>query len=324
MKIPQSVRTLYSELKPRYEDLRIRVDNLLLARKEAKWHYESRIKSDESFAMKLETGRVADPLSPDDFFACVLVVENQSRIASAEKLVKDLFVSSSRRPRDSKKTHLAPSSFEFDDLRLVVKWSDDKGFPPTGLNGVRFEIQIRTFLQHAWGIATHDFVYKADVIDWPLCRIAYQVKAMLENAELSISQAKELTSSPLLDRIDKKSTRLRQAIDSFQCRWDSELLPKDMRRLAETICELSESLGIKIDDLWKAVDDATRNGAGAKTLDLSPYAATVSALIDRFGAKLFEPLKKDNCRRKVFVPTEVELPKLEATVEACIIRPPKV
>jgi Region found in RelA / SpoT proteins len=322
MKIPQSVRVLYEDLKPRYDGLKIVVDRLIGMKKEPKWHYESRVKEEESFALKLETGRLRDPKAPEDFFACTLVVENYSRLADAEKLVTDLFNLKSKRPRDAKKTHLAPSSFEFDDLRIYAEWKDDRALPPTNLNGTLFEIQIRTFLQHAWGIATHDFVYKSDDVDWSASRIAFQVKAMLENAELSIGEAQKLTSSAMLDRIDYESTDLRIAIQEIRKRWGPERLPKDLRRLAQTICELSENLWISIEDIWCAVDAETKKGAGAKTLDLSPYSATIAALISQRGANLFKPLEHRSNKKSVFVPAEIDIPALNEETARFIIRIP--
>ncbi len=51
-------------------------------------------------------------------------------------------------------------------------------------------------MQHAWGLATHDLIYKADEINWPKERIAFQIKAMLEQAEVTISGVNNLISLP--------------------------------------------------------------------------------------------------------------------------------
>lgn len=322
MKIPQSVRVLYHDIKPKYDRLKEAVDKRIVSQKHQRWHYESRVKELDSYALKLETGRVKEPHSPEDFFGCTIVVENHLRIAAAEEIIKGLFELDTRRPRDPKKTHLAPSSFEFDDLRLFVRWRDDRGLPSTGLDGVLFEVQVRTFLQHAWGIATHDFIYKTDDVDWPACRIAFQVKAMLENAELSIGEAQRLTNSALLDRIDYQFSDLKEAINQIKGRWAADRLPKDLRRLAQTICELSETLRVSVEDIWVALDDASAVGAGVKTMDLSPYAATLAALISARGASLFAPLAHSKCRASVFVPAEIELPDLSVEISKHIIRTP--
>lgn len=321
MKIPKSVRDLHQEILPTYQKLEEVVNKLVVNKKERRWHYEGRIKTLESFALKLETGREKNPKMPEDFFGCFIVVENHARIPDAEKFVAELFQLHSRRPEKTGFTFLEPHSFSFDDLRLYVKWKDDPTQKPTGLEGVLFEVQIKTFLQHAWGIATHDFVYKSDDVDWASSRIAYQVKAMLENAELSIGQAKRLTESTMLAKVDKKYSDLKLLIAEIRNRWELEMLPKDLRRLAENIDSLIRILRLNVSDLWADVDEATKAGRGAKTLNLSPYGAVLAALIYKRGAAMFEPLAHPNNRKALFVPTEIDLPELQKDAQNWIIRP---
>jgi hypothetical protein len=320
MKIPKSIRDLYQELLPTYQRLEGAVNSLIINRKERRWHYEGRVKGAESFALKLETGRETSPHALEDFFACTIVVENHVRVAHADKFVSDLFTVHARRPKDPKITHLQPYSFDFDDLRLYVKWKDDQAQKPTGFNGILFEVQIKTFLQHAWGIATHDFVYKSDEVDWASSRIAYQVKAMLENAELSIGEARKLTDSTMLNRTDRRCSSLRTMIEQIQKRWEPAVLPKDLRRLAENIDGLCRALRLTPETLWAAVDEATAMGEGAKTLNLSPYAVVVASLIRKQGANLFEPLSQPECRDTIFVANEIELPTVAQAAMKRIIR----
>lgn len=58
MKIPLSVRNIYHDQYDKISLLKSLVDEKIKALRETSWHYESRIKSDESFALKLETGRI--------------------------------------------------------------------------------------------------------------------------------------------------------------------------------------------------------------------------------------------------------------------------
>jgi hypothetical protein len=202
-----------------------------------------------------------------------------------------------------------------------VRWKDDPAQKPTGLHSLLFEVQVKTFLQHAWGIATHDFVYKSDDIDWSSSRIAYQVKAMLENAELSIGEAAKLTGSAMLSKIDEKCSDLRTMIGEIRKRWDVGQLPKDLRRLAQTLDELIRVLGVEFKDLWATVDEATGAGEGAKTLNLSPFGAIVSALIRKRGPDLLMPLGHPKCRMGLFVSSEIDLPSVPPNVAKRIIRP---
>jgi hypothetical protein len=73
MKIPASIRSIYEEQKSKNDRLKLKVDVQLNQLKDARWHYESRVKGLESFALKIESGRYYKPESLEDFFACTLV-----------------------------------------------------------------------------------------------------------------------------------------------------------------------------------------------------------------------------------------------------------
>jgi|ERR1041385_2699502 ppGpp synthetase/RelA/SpoT-type nucleotidyltranferase len=320
MKIPASVRAIFEQLLPRYKELRKRVDDLVQSKMERRWHYESRVKSEQSFALKLETGRERNLDQPEDFFACMIVVENQTRVQDAETFVCSHFDLLSRRPESSDSTPLPAHSFDFDDLRLYVAWKDDPAQKPTGLHGLRFEFQIKTYLQHAWSVATHDLVYKTDDVNWATSRIAYQVKAALENAELSIAEARRLTDAAMLKKMDKASGDLLRTIAEIRSRWSSEQLPKDLRRLALNVCDISRLLKVGLDEIWNCVDAATVTGAGTKTLNLSPHGAILSALLQKHGPNIFQPLASAK-RGRLFVPIEIELPELPEKVMDRMLRP---
>ena len=91
MKIPLSIRRDYDEQLDKIIRLQKFVDDSIRAAKKPNWHYESRIKSKESFALKIETGRFPDPKELEDFFACMLVVENSKSLVEAEDMIKSKF-----------------------------------------------------------------------------------------------------------------------------------------------------------------------------------------------------------------------------------------
>jgi ppGpp synthetase/RelA/SpoT-type nucleotidyltranferase len=166
MKIPASIRELHADQYEINMRLKVKVDDRIKGLKHESWHYESRVKKEQSFALKVETGRVANPAAMEDFFACTLVVRNGTEIDQAEKLIMENFVFCGRKLEVDNQTHKSPDAFPFDDLRLYVEWRDDPDLPPSGVVGIRFEVQIKTFLQHAWAIATHNLVYKSDTVSW--------------------------------------------------------------------------------------------------------------------------------------------------------------
>ena len=78
---------------------------------------------------------------------------------------------------------------------------------------------------------------------------------------------------------------------------------------------------VGLDDLWDCVDAATATGEGAKTLNLSPHGAIVSALLQQRGPGVLNPLASSK-RGRLFVPIEIELPQLSKVVTERIVRPP--
>lgn len=63
--------------------------------------------------------------------------------------------------------------------------------PIAAKSGFRYEIQIRTFLQHTWAQVEHQLGYKATVYDDTSRRLFAQVSALLEIADGKFSELKE-------------------------------------------------------------------------------------------------------------------------------------
>lgn len=121
MKVVASVRTIYEERKPLYENLKEYVDSFFFSSKRPNWHYESRVKTLQSFTLKAETGRYEKISELEDFFGACLVVENSSSIDDAIQIIEDKYEICYQRPVRPDLTHKSPDSFVFDDLRLYVK-----------------------------------------------------------------------------------------------------------------------------------------------------------------------------------------------------------
>jgi ppGpp synthetase/RelA/SpoT-type nucleotidyltranferase len=308
MKIPASIRRLYDDQSESCHNLRARVDALLKSRLHARWHYESRVKSIEAFTLKIESGRFPDPSALEDFFAATIVVRNSAEITEAEAIASGLFSVDKRRPKQDAETHKAPEQFPFDDLRLYARWRDDPALPVTGLEGVLFELQIKTFLQHAWSIATHDLVYKSDDASWSKARIAYQIKAMLENAEVSIQEAARLSESAALAKSDAKTASLRKFIALITDLWTKEDLPSDIRRLAENVMQLAQLVEMTPDDLKALLQEDKDHGSGPLTRNLTPYGVVLQTLLTHRKKNVNAALMKKP-RIRVLIPKELEIPK---------------
>lgn len=291
MKTAPALRAAYARQRPAYDALRGIVDDLFRRNcADRRWHYESRVKEELSFVLKVETGRVAALDHVEDFFGASIVVRNGAEIADAITLVEAVADIEYRRPPDPTITPHRPASFEFDDLRLYAKLKPQPGMAPGPETGLVFEVQIKTFLFHAWAMATHDLIYKADDVSWGRERLAAQVRAMLEQAEITIQGAESLSSLGSLARENEETTVLRRVIVLVRATWESDQLPRDVRRLASNILAALKATDVSVDRWGELLSQETARGP--LPLSENPYQVTIRLLmqherraLERFAGK---------------------------------------
>lgn len=308
MKITTQLRDIHRDATEKYERLSGEVRDLLKIKVEEKdWFFLSRLKSLESFALKVETGRVHDPRVMEDFYGCTIVVPTVSDIEQAELLVLSLYDLDNRRPQDDAKTHKASSGFDFDDLRLYVTRPVRVSGKGADLEGILFEVQIKTILQHAWSVATHDLIYKSDTISWPTERIAFQVKAMLEHAEVAIAEANRLSDSRSVAKKDRKTENILRIIEQIARIWPDDRLPHDVKRLAETIWNLIRACDLSTDQ-FTGIIEAEKRRVGLLPVDLSPYAFFVQALAQSNDFDFQEKFMRPRVRARIVIHNGMDLP----------------
>jgi ppGpp synthetase/RelA/SpoT-type nucleotidyltranferase len=303
MKIVSSIRDIYDERKPVYERLKVEVDTRLNRLKDSRWHYESRIKELTSFALKAETGRCEKISEMEDFFAGTLVVQNYSLVRDVERIISSKFNVKYRKPKEVGITHKKPDQFPFDDVRLYLTIPSDPDRAGSLIYDVVFELQIKTYLQHAWSISTHDLIYKGDQVSWSSSRIAFQVKALLEHAELSISEAEKISGSESMLPVSDEFVNKKRVLQYLQETWKEESLPADMVRLTDNILELTKDMRICIDQLIDICNESPVIGSDPLA-NISPYTAIFLSLFNRFPDKIFDGYIKRRKKKKVFLPPE--------------------
>lgn len=308
MKVAQSIRQIFNSRVEIYNQLKEEVDNYFKDSKQPRWHYESRVKALDSFCLKLETSRFNDAANLEDFFGACLVVCNSSELETAISLVEDKFTIKYRRPKEPFRTHKSPSEFVFDDIRLYLEIPKDDLRRPKGIENIVFELQLKTFLQHAWSIATHDLVYKGDNVSWGTSRIAFQVKAMLEHAELSIMESEKLSESPLLNKTNKDFDTDNEVYEFLKAKWPQASLPSDLIRLSNNIVSALKLMSVSWSDAKDICEKSEYVGSSPRQ-NLSPYASIVIAILANKKKAAFKPLKRKN--KRLFIPEEAlqECPK---------------
>jgi ppGpp synthetase/RelA/SpoT-type nucleotidyltranferase len=320
VKIAQGVRALHAEREDFYRRLGADVEARLRPRvEEEKWFFLGRVKQLESFAMKLETGRVEDPDRFEDFYACTIIVPTAAKVEVAEAMIASLYTLRQRRPAEDSTTHKAASNFVFDDLRLYVEQPESSSGRDADLDGLLFEIQIKTILQYAWAVATHDLTYKADSVSWPRERIAFQVKAMLEHAELAIAGAQTLAEAPAIAKSDRATNDVSRIIEVLTTVWSEDQLPTDRKRLAGTISAVLRMCRVAADQ-FSVLVESERLRIGLLPADLSPYAFTIQALANSTTIGFKQSLTNVRNRTSVFVHDGMELPAWMAAPHPRIIR----
>lgn len=322
MKVVRSVRAAYQLQLEINERLQERCRAIIKPGLEPRWHYEDRVKGEESFALKLETGRFK-PEALEDFFACTIVVENADSIKRALKQINKVCIVMERRPRVDQKTHKGPEQFPFDDLRLYVKFKPDPALPPKDTDELIFEVQIKTYLQHAWAIATHDLIYKFDDVSWAQQRIAYQTKAVLESAETAISSSKELAKGPTIAKEDRATEKLKKIISFIKQTWKTEQLPADITRMAKTLLSFTEATNLSVREIEGCLKAETGAGRGTKIQNLPPYLVIIQSLLTSNNVKFKTFLSTEDSANKfkVLMTTEITTPPgYPSIVEAKVIR----
>lgn len=309
MKIAKGIRDTYNSVRNEYERLADEVCSKLEPEVNAKdWFFIWRLKEQESFALKIETGRIDDPGRMEDFFACTIVVPTVSQVSEAEEVLEAMYTVEARRPTHDESTHKKASDFVFDDLRLYLKREPSETGRNDDLEGLVFEVQIKTILQYAWGIASHDLIYKTDNVSWPKERIAFQVKAMLEHAEIAIAEAERLADSPAISKKDPYTANTLEIIHILRKFWSEDRLPKDIKRLAESIRGVLKTCDMQPNELLDVLN-SEKARIGVLPANLSPYAFCVQSLANSdnvdFKARI---TSRKNRRTKILVHEDMELP----------------
>lgn len=318
MKIAKSIRDIYFDQTVRGRRLSLEVSELLKVEIEEKgWFFESRLKEEDSFALKLETGRVIDPTKLEDFYGCMIVVTNLNHVDEAERLVCRLFDLVERRPANDVLTKKVASDFRFDDLRLYVTRRESASGANPDLVGVMFEVQIKTIFQYAWGKATHDLTYKTEDVSWATERIGFQIRAMLEHVEVSLAAFQPLSAVAAVAKRDERTIKILEVIQQLKSVWTRDRLPEDLRRQALNIVDLLDGCNFDVAGLGDVVRSERRR-LGLLPQNLSPYAVVVQALAHQNEVELRRALTRG--RVSVLVHEDMDMPEWFSSMTKGVVR----
>lgn len=200
--------------------------------------FHGRSKSLSSISEKLESGRFSRWSQIDDLYACSVVVPTSNHEDGVIQFLDAAFDRVELRRRNS--TQKQPDVFRFDSTRFIgrLKSGMTGSFVP-GAGDISFEVQIPTVFEHAWSVATHDLVYKADQVDWRRARLAALLHAAVEQIELVIAGFEANTG--YVPRSPHPETDAKQSIVEAFSRFHNEglitmeLVPESWSRFADNV-----------------------------------------------------------------------------------------
>ncbi|EJS13675.1 MULTISPECIES: GTP pyrophosphokinase [Bacillus cereus group] len=156
----------YKNNKPLYEALAKKVENIIkdvLDQNELTYYLiTSRSKDLDSFANKAKKEKYADPKNEIKDLAGIRVITFvRSEVEACKNAIKPLFKLDNNHSIDKGKA-LGNDKVGYRSVHFVAELTEDRlqlpDFKP--FEGLCFEIQIRTILEHAWADISHDRSYK--------------------------------------------------------------------------------------------------------------------------------------------------------------------
>lgn len=158
----------YREKKPAFEKLRDFVCDFLKKKVAENNIYvtavEARIKAEASLAEKIERkrGKYKSLMDLTDILGARVITFYNDDVDKIAALVESLFVVDWKNSVDKRKMHEL-HSFGYSSLHFICSIPkslyEDPECPE--INEIRFEIQMRTALQHVWAVLDHDTGYKS-------------------------------------------------------------------------------------------------------------------------------------------------------------------
>ena len=239
--------------------------------------FMSRIKTIESLAEKIETGRYEKWSDLDDLFACTIIVPTLSQEDTVITFCHEVFDVKQTKKRGQ--VEKDPEVFRFEATRIYAqlhKPNDAEITEKPSIYDILFEIQVKTAFEHAWSVSTHDLVYKASAVDWGRLRLAAQIKAVVEQLDtliLTFDDAFKNVSQNKWPAVDDKKEIFNkiQSLRMDGC-IPEECLPKDLTRFCDNLYKSLKKKGnFNVTTVLQAIEGEIRN----TPIDLFPKSISL-------------------------------------------------
>lgn len=255
---------------------------------------EHRVKAEDSLAGKLELkGEKYSSLADiTDILGCRIICFFADDVDNIAKSIEEVFDIDWDNSVD-KRAVIGAETFGYLSLHYICSLPFGKGYPDN-ICGKKFEIQIRTTLQHTWAVIDHDLGYKSEFgIPRAVKRGFSQVAGLLEVADEKFVNLRDNIFA-YSDEVKEKITNNEADdlhIDNVSL---NEYMKrnKQMRAFLQSIADLCENC--EINDIGAGVYIEQLRFLGIKTLgDLSNMLEKNKELATMFAKNMFESTDLD-------------------------------
>lgn len=171
---------------------------------------EHRVKSEESLERKLyKKGELYQTMYDiNDLLGARVICYFADDVDKFGRLMDECFVVHYNLSSD-KGALMQANSFGYLSLHFICSLKKDEGYPEE-LTNKRFEVQVRTMLQHAWAAINHDLGYKTDFgVPREVVREFARLAGLLEIADNEFTRAR--------DHIKEYTKTTREKIINDEC-----------------------------------------------------------------------------------------------------------
>lgn len=193
MRVPRDFASEYSRIVATLPKFGVSLETLmteLLKSEDINFHrVDHRIKSPESAADKLarkvgEDGQPRTLESFTDLLGVRVITYFQDEVDAVAQLLSRHFLVDEKNSVN-KAEALDPDRFGYASVHYVVQLSESRAELPEyrPFADIKFEVQIRSILQHAWAEIEHDLGYKAEAVPRAVRRRFSRLAGMLELAD---------------------------------------------------------------------------------------------------------------------------------------------
>lgn len=257
MKDTDSFRKKFNELNPFYKRLGNNVHEALetfLSEENISFLAITwRIKEVDSFMEKIDRKNYSDPFNQiEDICGIRIICYYQSDISKICQIIQNEF---DVQENQDKEELLNTDQFGYRSYHFIgkikEKWLEAPNY--RGLQALKFEIQVRTILMHAWAEIEHKLAYKQKVhIPSHLKRRLYRISAKLEEADEQFEDIKNESIEYRQGLVAKSQSEGEQVyknvdfnLDSFQSFLDYKF-PQRKRDIDQTRNLFNEIISLNI------------------------------------------------------------------------------